>query len=454
MTDAGTGLSSAANPCDAPAAGLAAMTDPLRRHAERAGFALVSANLVFDAERDRPRLVRAVARRCPPIRAILAGLRRRLPLARNAGAGIAGQFYRLPGHYRRVCCAIPDLAGPEHLWQGDVVAIEGSELLMADFDDYLRWMLTTPLRDGDLPIGLHLPLVAGAPPGAAALDECLQAQRQAAALHERHLDLYGEPAQAPVPLAVHRCSAGDTARYVETLRWHLPRPAFERAEACARAGCGVSVWYCPAAPICVDDLQRLAAADPHLRPGPEAGEETIAGWCRQFARLLHLGFMPFAPWNAGRGSCVDAGSACLDGGFADLSALVPFESMPDDGWFRRSLLDSIERLSHTVSVFTASLGPGPAGPLDPHRGARRRAALVPRLLEHLEREKPGGDALDARVSSGFRLARRTPTCGTLPRPGGREAKRSGRPSHLEDRSVPETAAPSQFRPYRPGRTGG
>lgn len=404
------------------------MTDPLRRHAERAGFALTPADLVFDAERDRPRLVCAMARRCPPIRAILAGLRRRLPVARNAGEGIAGQFYRLPGHYRRVCCAIPDATGPERLWEGDVVTLEGSEPLMADFDEYLQWMLTTPFPDGDLPIGLYFPLVAGVPPGAVPLDECLQAQRLAAALHERHLTLYGELAQAPAPLAVHRCSAGDTARYVETLRWRLPRPAFERAEARTRAGCGVSAWYYPAAPIRVDDLRRLAAADPHLRPAPEAGEETIAGWCRQFARLLHLGFMPSAPWNAGRGSCVDAGSACIDGGFADLFTLVPFESLPDDGWFRRSLLDSIRRLSRTVAVFTASLGPRPTGSPDPNLDALSRAFLVPRLLDHLEREAPGDDAaLDSRISSCFKLDR------------------------LEDLAAASAAAPPQFRPYRPAR---
>ena len=401
------------------------MTDLLRRHAERAGFALVAADLAFDAGHGRPRLVRALERRCPPIRAILRGLRRRLPVARNAGAGVAGQFYRLPGHYRRVCCAIPDLPGPEHLWEGDVVALEGSEPLMTDFDDYLRWMLTTPLRDGGLPIGLHFPLVAGVPPGAVPLDECLRAQRLAAALHERHLAFYGELAQAPAPLAVHRCSAEDTARYVETLRWRLPRPAFERAEARARTGCGVSVWYYPTAPIRVDDLRRLAAADPRLRPAPEAGEESVAGWCRQFARLLHLGFMPFAPWNAGRGSCVDAGSACIDGGFADLFTLVPFESLPDDRWFRRSLLDSIRRLSRTVSVFTAALGPRPAGPPDPDLDALSRTFLVPRLLDHLEREAPGGGALDSRISSCFRLDR------------------------LEDLVAASAATPPRFHPYRP-----
>ena len=406
------------------------MTDVLQRHAERAGFVEVPADLVFDAERERPRLVRAVERRCPPVRAILAGLRRRLPVARHAGEGVGGQFYRLPRHHRRVCCVIPDVDGPERLWEGDVIAFEGSEPLMADFDDYLRWMVTTPFRDGDLPIGLHLPLVAGVPPGAMPLDECDRAQRLAAALHERHLTLYGELARAPVPLAVHRWPAEDTARYVEALRWRLPGPAFERAAARARPGCGVSVWYCPAPPMRVDDLVYLAATDPQLRPAPDAGEETVAGWCRQFARLLHLGFMPFAPWNAARGSCVDAASACIDGGFADLSTLVPFESIPDDGWFRRSLLDSIRRLSRTVAVFTGALGARPATQGDPHLDWLTLTFLSPRLLDQLEREAPAGAALDWRISSCFRLDR------------------------LEDLAAATAGAPPPFRPYRPAPSAG
>ena len=403
------------------------MTDPIRRHAERAGFAYLPADLAFDAEREHPRLVRAVAERRPSVREILAGLRRRLPVARHAGEGITGQFYRLPGHHRRVCCVIPDLGGPERLGEGDIIAFEGTEPLMADFDDYLQWMMTTPARHGELPMALHLALVADVPPGAMPLDECHRAQRLAAALHERHLTLYGELAHAPVPLAVHRCSAEDTARYVEALRWRLPEPAFERAAARARPGCGVSVWYYPAAPIRVDDLQRLAATDPQLRAGPEAGEETVTGWCRQFARLLHLGFMPFAPWNRVRGSCVDAGSACIDGGFTDMSTLVPFESIPDDGWFRRCLLDSIRRLSQTVAVFKDALGGRPAAARAPDLDWLSHAFVGPRLHDQLRREAPAGAALDGRISSCFRLDR------------------------LADLVAARGEAPPPCRPYRPAR---
>jgi len=277
---------------------------------------------------------------------------------------------------------------------------------------------------------LQLPLVAGLPPGAMPLDECDRAQRLAAALHERHLTRYGELAHAPVPLAVHRCSAEDTARCVEALRWRLPGPAFERAAAPARPGCGVSVWYYPTAPMRVDDLRLLAAADPRLRPAPAAGEETVAGWCRQFARLLHLGFMPFAPWNAVRGSCVDAAGACIDGGFAALSTLVPFEAIPDDGWFRRSLVDSIRRLSRTVAAFTDVLGARPAAPRNPNLDWLSLTFLSPRLLDQLERQAPAGAALDWRIASCFRLDR------------------------LEDLVAATAGTPPPYRPYRPAPAAG
>ena len=192
----------------------------------------------------------------------------------------------------------------------------------------------------------------------------------------------------------------------------------------------MAVWYYPTAPIRVDDLRFLAGANPHLRPAPEAGEETITGWCRLFARLLHLGFMPFAPWNAGRGSCVDAGNACIDGGFADLFTLVPFESIPDDRWFRRSLLDSVRRLSDTVSMFAVSLGARPAGPPDPSLDALTRVFLGPRLLAHLETEMPAGAGLDSRISSCFRLDR------------------------LEELVAASTESPPPFRPYGPAQAGG
>jgi hypothetical protein len=377
--------------------------DPLTRHAEQAGFAHVASDMVFDAEHERPRLIAALAPLCPDIQAIMAGLRRGVPVAPNASEGVTGQFYRLPGHFRSLCCAVPDAKGPEELWAGDVIAFKGTEPLMPDFDEYLRWMMTAPFRGSDLPLGLHFPLVVNVPPGAVPLDECLREQRMAAAVHERHLEVYGELAHAPVPLFVHRCPVEVTTSYVDALDRHLTPQAFERVESRALAGCGVSIWYYPTAPIRVDDLRRLAATNPQLRVAPAEGEETIALWCRLFARFLQLGFMPYAPWNKGRGSCIDAGNACIDGGFTDLLMLVPFESIPDDRWFRLSLLASARMLSHTVSMFTVSLGARPAERPDASLDPLSQVFLQPRLLDAIRAETAAGREPDARIVSCFAL---------------------------------------------------
>ncbi len=394
--------------------------DALGRHAEQAGFTRIPSDIVLDVERCQPALVDTLEPLCPDIRQLLTGLRQTLPVAPDAAEGIKGQFYRLPRHYRSVCCALHEVDTPERLWDGDVVTFKGTEPLMPDFDGYLRWMMTARFRGAELPLGLHFPLRVNVPPGAMPLDECEREQRMALAVHQRHLRIYGELAQAPVPLLVHRCSTDATVRYVDTIRHHLTPQAFERVEARARAGCGVSIWYYPSAPIRVDDLSTLAAANPHFRIRTDEGERTVESWCRQFARFLHLGFMPYAPWNHGRGSCVDAGNACIDGGFADLLMLVPFESIPDDRWFRLSVLASVNMLCHTVSVFSMSVGPGPTAQPDASLDPLSQMFLRSRLLEQIEATTPPGAAPDPRVLSCFKLDRFEAlvdtTCSSDPRP--------------------------------------
>ena len=245
--------------------------DPLTRHAEQAGFAHVASDMVFDAEHERPRLIAALAPLCPDIQAIMAGLRRGVPVAPNASEGVTGQFYRLPGHFRSLCCAVPDAKGPEELWAGDVIAFKGTEPLMPDFDEYLRWMMTAPFRGSDLPLGLHFPLVVNVPPGAVPLDECLREQRMAAAVHERHLEVYGELAHAPVPLFVHRCPVEVTTSYVDALDRHLTPQAFERVESRALAGCGVSIWYYPDGAHQGGRLAAVGRNQPAAPGGPRRG---------------------------------------------------------------------------------------------------------------------------------------------------------------------------------------
>jgi hypothetical protein len=83
--------------------------------------------------------------------------------------------------------------------------------------------------------------------------------------------------------------------------------------------------------------------------------------------------------------------------------LVPFESIPDDRWFRLSLLASAQMLSHTVSMFTVSLGARPAERPDPSLDPLSQVFLRPRLLEAILAETPAGLAPDPRAVSCFAL---------------------------------------------------
>ena len=110
--------------------------DALGRHAEQAGVARIRSDIIREVERCQPATVDALEPLRPDSPRMLTGLRQ-LPVAPDAAEGVTGQFYRLPHHFRSVCCALPGLDTSERLWDGDVVTFKGTEPLMPDFDD--RW---------------------------------------------------------------------------------------------------------------------------------------------------------------------------------------------------------------------------------------------------------------------------------------------------------------------------
>jgi hypothetical protein len=83
-------------------------------------------------------------------------------------------------------------------------------------------------------------------------------------------------------------------------------------------------------------------------------ERTIRRWATVVARLLNLGYVPYAPWNAGWGACVDAGNACIDGGVADLLTLVPCDLFPNDHVLVASVHASVDVLTDSVAKFLAA----------------------------------------------------------------------------------------------------
>ncbi len=322
----------------------------------------ITPNHVFDAERDSPHVVAALEISCPGIREILSRLREKLPLAPDCAPRLDGSIMRLPSHYRSVCVALED-SGPDLPLYSSVIVFKGTEPLLEDFSSYLEWMLAAEFGTRELPVGLHFPLALRMCPGSVPIDECRREQRVTTAVHTAHLQRFGSLAHAPVPLFVHEMPDKDRARYIEHIERVLPSQAFERIEGRARAGIGIEVLYYPALPIRVRDLHSQALAARVLpRIAPEVVESTIVSWAKVFARLLHIGYIPYAPWNQGWGACVDPGNACIDGGVCDLLTLVRREWIENPRVVRQCVLSSVEFFAKTVATFcevTLGLGSDP-----------------------------------------------------------------------------------------------
>lgn len=319
----------------------------------------VAPDLVFDVERDDPAVFACLVRKRPQLQDLLAAIRHGIPLATSCADGMQPPFYRLPRHYRSVCLPLQGADPSEAFLSADVVAFKGTEPLLPDFDRVLAWMETAPFRGQDLPMAWYFPLVLKMPPGAMPLDECLSEHRTSMQVQTAHLEAYGELAPAPVPLAVHRFSAEHVRQYLATLERHAPRQAVERVRTRVSAGLGVGIYYSPGSQLRVEDL---FATEAWLRPllptfTPSQGERVVDAWVRTFARLLHLGYVPYAPWNAGWGACVDSGNACIDGGIVDLGTLVTMDSFQDYRQFRLAWAQSMDVLSRTVLMFCAAIEP-------------------------------------------------------------------------------------------------
>jgi hypothetical protein len=375
------------------------MSDLLRTLADQAGFGKAMLRSRFDAQRDTPELFEGVASGFPEIRQVMASLRHSLPVAPHSQTGwISGPFFRIPNHYRSVCCLIP--AG-EAGTAGGAIVFKGTEPLIPDFPEYLDWMLRAPFRTSYLPLGLHFPLEMKLPPGAMWLEECLLEQKISTKVQSEYFARYARIARLPVPLFVYELTSEHRHEYRELVRARISSAAFSRIEAKVAGGLGVEVYYYPNLPIRAADLfvsEIKASCASALTP--QALEDTFSGWIRLLAEMLHLGYMPYAPWNSGMGACVDAGNACIDGGFNDLLTITPFDSIPGELLFWRSLAASIQMLAGSIaSVCSVAMGVIPVAQLEPPLAFV--AFVNERLREHVRAEAGSSHPVDARLRRFF-----------------------------------------------------
>jgi hypothetical protein len=352
---------------------------------------------LFDAETDTPELLERAVARVPQLLDAMAALREGLPLVPNSGVGPVGRFYRLPNHYRSVSFALPPSERDDPDFNPGVIVFKGTEPLLADFPEYYDWMLGARFRSSALSLGLHFPLDMKLPPAAMWIEECLAEQAVSSKIQLQYFRRYGQLARLPLPLFVFKMTPEQVRCYEECISSRIPVEAMRKIRNKLTDGLGVEVYYYPELPVRVADLFVGKVRDvfsPFL--ASDQVEATCEKWTVLCARLLCLGYMPFAPWHHGMGGCVDAGNVCIDGGFNDLLTIVSFESIPDEILFRRSLQGSIQMLAESIAGLSAA-SIGIAQSADADAVSLAATFVTERLREHILDNRRSGYDMDERL---------------------------------------------------------
>lgn len=363
------------------------------------GCASVGLHTVFDAERSSPELIEQIAVDVPQIREVVVSLRESLPVVPNSRVGPLGRgdFYRLPNHYRSISYMLPPSGGDDQDSIKGVIVFKGTEPLIPDFPDYLDWMLGAPFRASALPMGLHFPLDMKLPPAAMWIEECKAEQAVATRVQQQFLGRFGRLARLPVPLFVLQMTQEQLDRYEAVVRTRLSSDALWKIRGKLKDGLGVEVYYYPELPVRVADLFVGNVREAFKGSiAPDRMEATFAKWTQLLAEMLCLGYMPYVPWHHGMGGCVDSGNVCIDGGFNDLLTLVPFDAIPNEVLFRRSLQSSIQLLGESMASMAAAAS-GLPGLTEPDAGAVAAAHVTEQLRRHILSIENDGQGMDARL---------------------------------------------------------
>jgi hypothetical protein len=374
------------------------MKDFFTRHAGSTDLGHAKLQTVFDAEIETPELINALSVDVPQIRSVIDALRESLPLMSHSAVGPLGRFQRLPNHYRSVSFVMPPLDSGDGDSSPGTIVFKGTEPLIADFPKYYSWMLDTPFRSSSLPLGLHFPLEMKLPPAAMWIGECIMEQAVSSEVQQRFLKRHQRLARLPLPLFVFKMTPQQIERYQSVIYPGISKDAIKKINSKLTDGLGVEVYFYPELPVRVADLSvgnlREAFKDALV---PEQLELTVCDWARLFSELLCLGYAPYAPWHSGMGGCVDMGNACIDGGFNDLLTLVPFDSIPSDISFRRSVRASIEMLAESMAAIVAVSIGSPPMQRDQEATLLLVAYVTEYLRHHVKSEVGDGHQVDARL---------------------------------------------------------
>ena len=81
--------------------------------------------------------------------------------------------------------------------------------------------------------------------------------------------------------------------------------------------------------------------------------QVITRWLELTARMLALGYVPATATNVGRGYCVMAQNAVMDGGFVDLGGLRHVDLFQNESDLAFAISRTLQVLGHTISRFLA-----------------------------------------------------------------------------------------------------
>ena len=265
-------------------------------------------------------LVYAATLSCAPgLPRVLDGIIEGVPVLQRFLPHRKSRFYRLPRHWRSVCCAID----PRSPFDSAVVVLKGTEPLSGRFPELIDWIGSS--RPG-MDVSWHLLEVEGKVPGGVTLAEAMAEFEAGRLLQERHLAHYGALAAAPVPLFVMRLPAAMVLRAHAVIARGRGHETVRALQDFMANGLACLVSYYPDMPL---RAESFAAADGRAlarrRLHAYDVSTTIDGWLLLFVRILWLGWLPATPQRRHLGACLNRQNATMGGGFNDLGSLVAID---------------------------------------------------------------------------------------------------------------------------------
>jgi hypothetical protein len=237
----------------------------------------------------------------------------RLPIPPTCDRFRSGGYFRLKKHQRSICFA-PE--GQQRV--GNVFCIKGMEPLAPDFGRGLDQMAAQRRAGSGLSLLEYFIVREDKLPGCLLFDEANAEAAIAATLHGRLAQDGGPLARLPVPVVCVRLPEETARAAVREVVVRSSRALWPKIETLAAVGLGAYVYWYPSVP--------LRAAE--FRPGARAAVAMSEAWIDLAARLLRAGFLPTSAHSLGRGQCCNRQNSVIDGGFVDVSSVIPLEELP------------------------------------------------------------------------------------------------------------------------------